>query len=139
MDLGAPISSIMSREVVCATTHMVFSEVKDLFTKHNIHHIPVVHENKLIGILSFSDMLREGLSDSKSREDQAIQDVFDAAISIEAIMSKQVITVQPEDSIRKVVELFVQHSIHALPIVDKEELIGIVTPTDFLRALLEQG
>ena len=58
MNLQAPVSSLMSREVYCALPTAKLQLAKEIFGSKNIHHIPVVdEEEQLIGILSKTDYL----------------------------------------------------------------------------------
>ena len=54
-------------------------------------------------------------------------------------MTTSVIVVEPDRSVRDAATLLVTEKIGALPVVDGERLVGIVTETDFLRAFVEQG
>ena len=58
-------------------------------------------------------------------------------LTIEAIMTKKVVTVAPETSLLDAAKLLLKHKIGCLPVVDNEELVGIITEGDMLRALVE--
>lgn len=91
----------------------------------DIRHIPVVgRRNRLVGILSDRDLLRS-LGGPRGR---AIAD----------IMTRQVYTVRPGDPASRAVDLLLEHKIGCVPVLgDEEELVGIVTETDFLRLARE--
>jgi CBS-domain-containing membrane protein len=59
MDLTAPVSTIMSRQVVVANQFHNFSQVLQLFSEHGMHHLPIVdgHET-VIGIISSNDVMK---------------------------------------------------------------------------------
>ena len=58
-----PVSQIMSKELVTLTPDQSLYEAERLFKKHRIRHIPVVEGDKLIGIVSYSDLLRISFAD----------------------------------------------------------------------------
>ena len=52
---------------------------------------------------------------------------------IERIMTKQVVSVAPDDDVERAIQLMVQHRIHRIPVIEKAKLVGIVTRTDILK------
>ncbi len=91
----------------------------------DIRHIPVVGaRNRLVGILSDRDVLRS-LGGPGGR-------------SIADIMTRRVHTVHASDPASRAVDLLLEHKIGCVPVLgDEEELVGIVTETDFLRLARE--
>ena len=57
-----------------------------------------------------------------------------ALVTAKDVMTDSVVTVSPEASLLDVLRVFVEENIHGAPVVDGEELIGVVTTTDLLRA-----
>jgi CBS domain-containing protein len=90
-----------------------------------IRHIPVVGpKNRLVGILSDRDLLRS-LAGQRGH-------------SIGDIMTRRVYTVRASDPASRAVDLLLEHKIGCVPVLgDEEELVGIVTETDFLRLARE--
>jgi CBS domain-containing protein len=86
-----------------------------------IRHIPVVGpKNRLVGILSDRDLLRS----VRNPKGRVISD----------IMTRRVHTVRATDPARRAIDLLLEHKIGCVPVLgDEEELVGIVTETDFLR------
>ena len=99
----------------------------------SIRHLPVVDDrNHVIGILSNRDVLR-ALGDAGGASDGVV---------VGDIMTRQVHTVREDTPAHEAATLMLEHKIGALPVVgDEEQLVGLVTETDFLRiardALLE--
>jgi CBS domain-containing protein len=87
----------------------------------DVRHIPVVGpKNRLVGILSNRDLLRS-IGGPRGR-------------SIGDIMTRRVHTVRASDPARRAVDILLEHKIGCLPVLgDDEQLVGIVTETDFLR------
>jgi CBS domain-containing protein len=90
----------------------------------DIRHLPVVDdERRLVGIVSDRDLLRR-----KSRT---------RPLRLRDVMSRHVRAVQADDPAAVAAQLMIDHRIGALPVIGKDgELIGLVTETDFLRALV---
>lgn len=139
MDVNDPVSTIMSRTVVVANQFHNFSEVLELFSKHNMHHLPVVDgQNSVIGIISSNDLMKL-FSNPKYKDMKFNKDEIDKAINIPELMTKDIITVSSKDSIRTTAKLFTENKIQSLPVVDGGKLVGIVTIKDLAQLVAYFG
>lgn len=88
----------------------------------DVHHIPVVDaQNHVIGILSSRDVLR------------AYAQATDKPVPVAQFMTRRLATVRPSTPAHEAVAILLEHKISSLPVVgDDEQLVGIVTATDFL-------
>ena len=132
-----PISQIMSKELVTLTPDQSLYEAERLFKKHHIRHIPVVEGDNLIGIVSYSDLLRISFADMTDGEEEVTSVVYDM-YTIPQIMAKTPLTVTADTSIKEVAEILAAQSFHSIPVVDNGKLVGLVTTTDLIKYLLEQ-
>ena len=123
----------MTSEVITVNVTQSLREVNLLFKKHNIRHLPVVSGEILIGILSQTDIYRISFGNTFG-EDQAGADeaIFDM-LSINQVMKNSPITASPDDSVKDVATQLADHEFHALPVVDQDKLVGIITTTDILK------
>ena len=112
-----PISQIMSKELVTLTPDQSLYEAERLFKKHHIRHIPVVEGDKLIGIVSYSDLLRISFADMTDGEEEVTSVVYDM-YTIPQIMAKTPLTVTADTSIKEVAEILAAQSFHSIPVVD---------------------
>ncbi len=120
--MNEPLSSIMTRQVITAGPDDKLSVARDIFRKNRVHHLPIVHGTKLLGILTTYDIFK--LIDSKDDYDK---------ILIKDVMTKHVATLEPEDKVGSAAELFLENLFHAVPIVKDGELKGIVTSFDVIK------
>ncbi|WP_340075515.1 CBS domain-containing protein [Leptobacterium sp. I13] len=136
MKQRVPVSMIMSTEMVQLNTSDNLYKAEQLFKKHNIRHIPVVSGKKIVGILSYTDLLRISYADVTDNDtvESTVYDMFD----IQQVMAKTPEVVSSKTTIKEVAEILSEREFHALPVVDDEELVGIVTTTDLIKYLLEQ-
>lgn len=133
-----PISKIMTKELVTLCLRDDLYKAEKLFKEHHIRHIPVVKNRHIVGMLSLSDLQRISFLDSYDANEIKIDNAIYNMLSIEQIMVKNPIMVTSNITIKSVVEILSQNEFHALPVVDNEILVGIVTTTDILRYLLKQ-
>ena len=132
-----PVSQIMTKDVVKLTTKNTLFDAEKLFKEHNIRHLPVVSGNQLIGILSYSDLLRISFSELSDNEEKVDTTVYNA-YTIEQVMAKHPVGVSPDQTVRDVTEILSKQSFHSLPVVENGELKGVITTTDLLKYFLEQ-
>ncbi|ARV07435.1 CBS domain-containing protein [Polaribacter sp. SA4-10] len=132
-----PISEIMTKEVVTLNINDDLVTAEKLFKKNKIRHIPVVENKEILGMLSYSDILRISFADITDDEENIDTFVYDM-FTIKQVMAKNVFMVPPYASIKEVAELLAQKEFHALPVVEDYELVGIVTTTDLIKYLVAQ-
>ncbi|WP_304518047.1 HPP family protein [Cecembia rubra] len=132
-----PVSKIMTSKVYAVQENDSLQDVVALFRKHKIRHVPVLSGKKIAGIISRTDINRltfGALFENQEGADEAVLEI----LSISQVMTSKPKVVKSEDSIREVAEIFASEEFHALPVVENEELIGIVTTTDIIQYMLEQ-
>jgi acetoin utilization protein AcuB len=133
MNLFAPVSKYMTdqKNLVVVNPDTPLTEVKDIFEKYSFHHLPVVHFHDIVGIISKLDY--EHFSGGLNYNMYELE-----KIKASDIMTKGLAKVSSDTRMNVVIELFTYNRFHALPIVDEDELIGIITPFDILKAIGEE-
>lgn len=132
------VSTIMTKNVVKLHLSDDLTKAESLFKKHHIRHIPVVNGNLIVGMLSYTDLLRISFADAIDEEEQEIDVTVYNMFSVEQVMARNLVKVSPDTSIREVAQILSKSEFHALPIVEGDLLVGIVTTTDLIKYLLEQ-
>ena len=132
----AKVSKIMSTDLITVNYKDDLESAERLFKANKIRHIPVVKGDELKGMLSYTDLLRISFADAIGEDEMSIDSVVYNMFTIEQVMVKNVVTMSPSSTIKEVAELLTQRNFHAIPIVDNDKLVGIVTTTDLLKYLL---
>ena len=138
MDARTPISTIMTREVVTLKSTDSLEMAEHLFKTKKIRHVPIIKEKRIIGILSYTDLLRISFADAFSEDTHDVDTSVYTLFSIEQVMARNVVSVTSATTIKEVAEIFAVREFHALPVVDDGRLAGIVTTTDIIKYLLSQ-
>lgn len=138
MKKRTPISEIMTKNVITLNHTDELETAEKLFKSHNIRHIPVVSGDKIIGMLSYTDLLRISFADAIDEEDDSVDTVVYNMFSIEQVMAKNLVSITSNTIIKEVAEILAKKEFHALPIVDNNKLVGIVTTTDLINYLIDQ-
>lgn len=131
------IQNIMVENPITVNLNQKVSEVAAIFADNDIHHLPVVSGEKLIGIISYSDLLKVSFKDSfKNQDERSVFSILDHTKTIKDLMTVNPSTLNINSTIRDAAEKLSNGSIHSLPIVDDDNvLLGIVTSTDLIRFL----
>ncbi len=138
MKQNVPVSSIMTKNVIKLNLSDDLTKAESLFKKHHIRHIPVVNGNVIVGMLSYTDLLRISFADAIDEDEEVVDVTVYNMFSVEQVMARNLVKVSPDDTIKKVAEILASKEFHALPVVQGDLLVGIVTTTDLIKYLLEQ-
>jgi CBS domain-containing membrane protein len=133
-----PVSTIMTKDIIALNRTDDLERAELLFKRHNIRHIPVVSGEVIIGMLSYTDLLRISFADAVDASEKDVDTLVYNMFSIDQVMAKKITTVDSQTSIKKVAEILASKEFHALPVVDDGSLVGIVTTTDLINYLIDQ-
>ena len=123
------IDKVMTSDPATVSPQSSAAEARRLLESNVIHHLPVVEGNRLVGIVSSSDLLKLHLLDDQMA-------IFTRA-TVDQIMETNVTVLGKNSTLREAVEKLSMGNFHALPVVDrKRRLLGIVTSTDLLSELM---
>jgi CBS domain-containing protein len=150
------VGDIMDRDPVTVAPRADVSTLIRLLREHELPGVPVVEDDgTLVGIVTESDLVLRGddsslhlphyleifggivfLEPLQHLEDQ-MRKAF--ATTVEEMMTADVDTVSPEDSVHQAAQLISRSGHNRLPVVDGEKLVGVVTRVDALDALTRAG
>ena len=129
----------MTTKLYTVSTEDNLATVKEIFDAHRIHHIPVVHVRQLAGMISRRDFEHFMGGMNHFEIDKQVGEQRLEHTKASEIMTAHLAKLEPDDRINVALEVFSRNLFHALPIVDGGgELVGIVTPFDVMKALLEE-
>lgn len=112
------------RKLVTIGRQARLQEVGTLMKQHGIRHLPVVEDDQMVGFITESD-IRHYAFPSLER------DIF-----VHEVMVRNIITININATIEKAARLIHDYKIGGLPVLDKKKLVGIITATDLLSALI---
>lgn len=136
MKQRVPVSQIMAKALIVVDPTKKVSEVNEMFSHYNIRHIPVVEGSKLVGLVSKNDVLKLGYG-AGDVDQAALKAIYDT-YQLKDVMVKSPLTVTTDTNIKEVAEILSTQSFHSLPVVENDEIAGMVTTTDLVKYLLEQ-
>lgn len=132
----------MSTGLIILRPSDTLKDAADAFRKNNIHHLPVVDEQgRLAGILSKSDFLRVGNHWAVFQRKKGMPEDFDSfneKITIGEVMTRILVKLAPDNTISDAFSIFRENIFHAIPIVEKDTLVGLVTTFDLLKYAFQE-
>lgn len=132
------IKEVMTTHVLVANKGFTFTEVCRLFFEMGVHHLPIVNKSdQLVGIITSNDVLR-AYNFQVPLFKNADEEILNAEILVENIMTKDPITISPDQNIKKAAIKLTQNNIQCLPVVKEGKLVGIITTKDIIRLLAEK-
>jgi len=129
------IEEVMTKDLHTVNHDDVVADVVQLFADQSIHHVLVLNkDDELEGVISSIDLerSRSGISFFRNPRKEEIDSTILRATRVCDIMTKDVITLNASDSIRSAYQVFKKNKFHAIPIMSRGTLVGIVTPMDIL-------
>jgi acetoin utilization protein AcuB len=128
MNAERSIRNIMTTNIVALKPEDTILKVEEIFESVAIHHILILQQKKLVGVVSKNDLLK------LYRKELLKNNVLDrSAITVQTIMTANPVTVDCDDTIGLAADIFLANSFHSLPVLDGDELIGIVTNHDLIK------
>lgn len=139
MNILAPVFTIMTKDLLTVNPADKLAYVQHLFNENRIHHLPVVRFQKIVGIISKTDLLSFLKGASNYGEDKSYMNTTRLNNYLaEDIMTSRMAKLEPTDRIDVAIEVFKENLFHALPVVEHDKLVGIVTTYDIIQALATQ-
>lgn len=132
------VRDLMKRDLFTARPDTPVLEARTLMTKERIRHLPVVEGDRLVGIVTDRD-IRLSLPSSAASLSVWELNYLLARLTVGQVMTRLVIAIAPGQDAREAAELMLGHKVGAVPVIDGERLVGIVTETDIVRLFARGG
>lgn len=131
-----PVSDWMTKPVVTIDPTTTLPEARDLMQAKRIRRLPVVEDGRLVGIVTDGDLRGASPSGATDLSIHELNYLLEK-LPVEKIMSTNPYTVSPYAGLTEAAKLMLEHKISALPVMDSDELVGIITESDIFRAFVD--
>ncbi len=138
MRKNEPVTKIMTKDLITVHDGEPVSRLRQIFEQDNIHHIPVVSGERLIGIVSWNDFMRVSFGEFGNQDAKGLDAMLDHTYKIREVMRQNPLTMPATGTIRDAAKALGSNGFHSLPVVEGEKLVGLVTSTDLIKYLAEQ-
>ena len=136
-----PLSKIMQKDVVTVSSEDTLDKVASIFKYGKFHHLPVININfDLIGIISTTDFDKFSWGKSFFNNDRKaeINEMLYKTNRTVDIMTPHVYTLRQDQSVAEAIQSFQKFKFRAIPIVEGEKVVGIITPMDILNFIAKE-
>src|SRR5271157_5503009 len=127
METRLAVRDVMTRTVVTATPEMTAAQAGKKMVEKRVGSIIIVKNEKPVGIVTESDMVAKVI----------FKNVKPSSIKLDQLMSKPLITTKSSDDVHDAVLMMAQKKIRRLPVLDGDELVGIITDADVIQVSSE--
>jgi len=131
------VGRIMRTDPITLPPDTSIVKARDIIAERKIAHLLIVDKkDQLIGIVSDRDLKQSWASPATTLSAHELNYIL-KQLTLEAIMRTKIITVTPGTTIERAANIMQENRISALPVVENEKLVGIITTTDVMGVLLE--
>lgn len=152
---------LMKKRIICFDPEDSIFDVARIFAREDISGAPVVENDRLIGIVSISDIVKfmtTKMTDASIIEHDPSslsflllnvakmgKDYLDfkkemerlSKTKVKDVMSKEVLVISPDTTLIEIAELMEKKDVNRLPVIERDKIIGMVSRADLLKALIE--
>lgn len=131
-EFGVTIKDAMRKKCITSSPGMMISDVSKIMVRNRLRRLPVLLEEKLIGIVTVFDVLKFlGYGEFKGvNADEVLSNT-----RVEGIMEKKVITVDPHQDLALIPKLVKETNIGGFPVVENGTVLGIITTSDVIKEI----
>jgi CBS domain-containing membrane protein len=133
------VRDVMTQEVTTLKRNDQLSLANDIMQLGRVRHLPVLDDDgRLAGILSQRDLFRGALAHALGYGQHAQRKMLDNLL-VKEVMSSDVITTRPDTPLVEAARVLLERKIGCLPVVEGEQLVGILTEADFVAMFARKG
>lgn len=127
----------MTSPVIHITPRTPISHAHQIMKEKGIRRLPVVEDGRLVGIVTIGDIREASPSDATTLSIWELNYLW-AQLTVEKVMTRKLMTVQPETPLIDAAEIMLETKVSGLPVVDADQkLVGIITESDVFRMLVK--
>lgn len=133
------IEDMMTKEVTIGGMDDTLGDLQKIFESKHLHHLPIVHAGRLVGIVSDRDVLRfvSPYVNTMGEDNRALNTLKKKA---HQIMTRDVVTVRAHDTAAAAASMMLENCCSCLPVLsDAGAIVGIVTKTNILDCFAREG
>ena len=126
----------MKHPVITVSPDLSVLDAVDLMRREHIRRAPVVHDGKLVGIVSEKDLLNASPSSATLLSVWEVNYLV-SKIKVKEVMTKQVLSTSEDTPVEEAARIMVDNKVGGLPVMRAGKVVGIITETDVFKIMLE--
>jgi acetoin utilization protein AcuB len=130
------IKGWMTSDVMTIDEDTSMMKASQIMKENNIRRLPVMHKGKLVGMITDRDIKEASPSKATTLDVHELYYLL-SELKVKDIMSKNVYTIGPEETVEKAAVKMLEHRISGLPVVnEKGKVVGVITQGDIFKVLV---
>lgn len=134
-DKGMFVKDIMTTNVITVSPETTFYEAMEIIRAKGVRRLPVVKDDKVIGIVAEKDLLKASPSQATTLDVWELTTLL-SKLKVKQIMKKDVVHVHPNTPIEEAAKIMADKKIGSLLVMEEEKLVGIITETDIFKVFI---
>lgn len=130
------VKDFMTRKVVYISPDTTVAHAADIMREQGLHRLPVIENDKLVGLVTEGTIAEASPSKATSLSIYEMNYLLNKT-KIKDVMIRKVITVSQYASLEDATYLMLKNKVGILPVVDNEQVYGVITDRDIFKAFLE--
>jgi CBS domain-containing protein len=126
----------MTKGVISISPNASISNAHQIMKEHGVRRLVVIDHERLIGLITIGDVREASPSDATTLSIWELNYLW-AQLTIEKVMSRDVLTIKPDQPILDAAEMMLDHKISGLPVVEDGVVVGMLTESDIFRMLVK--
>lgn len=127
----------MTPNPITITPKTTLPDAHKLMRDSKIRRLPVVQDGHLVGIVTLGDIREAQPSNATSLSIYELSYLL-GKLTVDRLMTRNPQTIAPDASLRQAAQLMLEHKIGGLPVMDRGQLVGIITESDIFRVLVQE-
>lgn len=129
------VSDWMSKPVISIEPHTTLPDAQSLMRAKMVRRLPIIADGRLLGIVTYGDLREASPSGATDLSVHELNYLL-AKLPVEKIMAANPYTISPYASLTEAAKLMLERKIGGLPVVDGDEVVGMITESDIFRAFV---
>jgi CBS domain-containing membrane protein len=139
MNLDAPIKEIMHTGFLTISPNEYLSKAEKMIFTSKLKHLPVIKNGKLVGLITRTDIKRMSFANTFDEAEADIDTTIFQMLKVGQVMTDKPFTMPSHSTIREVAEVLSQKEFRTIPIVDGDNLVGLVSTKDIIKYFVENA
>ena len=132
------VKDSMTTHVISISSDTLLSDARKIMTEKKVRRLPVVDNDKLVGIVSFTDVLEAKLATGESLNIWELsQQVL--TMQVKDVMTAEVRSVEQDATISDAARVMLEQKVSGVPVTDSGKLVGMITESDLFRLIALEG
>lgn len=128
----------MTKNPITVNASDMISKASDLMTEKNLHRIPVLENGKLVGLVTKGLITSKGIGGATSLSIFELNYLLNkTSVKTVMIKLKDLVTIGPDELLEEAAQSMLKHDIGCLPVLENDQLVGILTQNDLFKAFLD--